>query len=195
MADKSQAPSESQRKQTMLAAMRELRQKSLMRGQWPTECDLNKLAKEVNLSEPEASQLFKALVHEGYIHGGLRSELDAELSEDERRRETVRRVRAFAEKLSNLQAEARSLPPQSGALLQGAAEARRSARQHPALRSAPYLRHAATKQQRPPQVRPGTPGARLHLADAGYLQPRAGGHERRDRRRDGRRRGLERVAV
>jgi hypothetical protein len=71
------------------------------------------------------------------------------------------------------------------------ARARRSARRDPALRSAPYLRHAATEQQRPSQVRPGTPRARLNSPDAGHLFPCDRGHERRDRRRDGRRRGLE----
>jgi integrase len=66
-----------------------------------------------------------------------------------------------------------------------------SAQQHQALRSPPYLRHAATQQQRPSQVRPGTPGARFHSANAGHLQPRAKGHGRRDRQRDGRSRRLE----
>ena len=53
------------------------------------------------------------------------------------------------------------------------------------------LRHAAAQQQRPPQVRPGAPRARFYSTDARHLQPRVGGHERRDRRRDGRRRRLE----
>jgi hypothetical protein len=56
----------------------------------------------------------------------------------------------------------------------------------------PYLCHAATQQQRPSQVRPGTPGARFHSANAGHLQPRVKGYGQWDRRRDGRSRRLER---
>jgi integrase len=57
---------------------------------------------------------------------------------------------------------------------------RGSARRHQALRSPPYLRHAATQQQRPSEVRPGTSGARFHSANAGHLQPRAKGYGQRD---------------
>ena len=70
----------------------------------------------------------------------------------------------------------------------GAAEACRSAGQRPTLQPPPYLRDVATQQQRASQVRPGTPGACLHCAIAGHLQPRSRGHGRRDRRRDRRRR-------
>jgi integrase len=51
-----------------------------------------------------------------------------------------------------------------GALVQGAAEARGSARQDPALRPTPYLRHAAAQRQRPSQVRPGTPIGHASIA-------------------------------
>ncbi len=38
-----------------------------------------------------------------------------------------------------------------GTAVQGVTETRRSAQRHPTLRSPTYLRHVATKQQRPPK--------------------------------------------
>jgi hypothetical protein len=55
----------------MLTALRGIRQRSLQRGEWRTEYDLEDLAKDTGLDALRTADLFTSLVDEGYLRGQL----------------------------------------------------------------------------------------------------------------------------